>query len=112
MSIDFAKIREQNRLKANQPLQTKIKEKEPDWLDRINHLINHHLSELNSWEEEFVYNQKTYLIQCRSDAECKNRKVDFERVLSQRVKTRIEEIEKVLCTSICHALNKAKISHS
>lgn len=110
--VDFNKIREERRrqaeeIKKNSPA-TIIRQQKPDYLMRINHLIEYHLGVMTEWETNFVYNTKEFIINV---PEVKTRPEILEHILTEKVKSKIAELEAQFCTAVCHGLMKANIPH-
>lgn len=59
--VDFNKIREQNKAKAEAAAKAPKVSKVPDDLDNLRHLRDYHLGELTEWEAGFVENNFTFL---------------------------------------------------
>ena len=111
--VDFAaKLAEQKAKNAsliNKEKETgKLFEKKKTWLDRVNHLIEFHLSEMTEWEVNFCYSQKGFLHEVLLEKSKENVTVDLGFILSGRSKNKIEELEKQYCGQMCHALKEAK----
>jgi hypothetical protein len=103
--VDFAKIRADRQKEAEvQALRLKAeainKGVIPTWLDRINHLIEYHLTELDNWQEGFVYSVKEWLVRSPDSRP------------SEKQQNKIKEIEDQYCGQVCHALQKAGIPHA
>lgn len=86
--VDFAKLREQNKANARRLAEAPIP---PSELDRVNHILTFHLTELTDWEEGFVYSQKEWLTKKPGN------------YLSDKTATKLKEIEDSYCGSKCHA---------
>lgn len=109
--VDFAKLREDNRrrIEAEKNKPTVITPKKPNYLMRINHLIEYHLGEMTGWEEQFCYSNKEFMVNTKAVKEDKPE--DLEHILTEKVKSKIAELENSFCTSVCHGLMKANIPH-
>jgi len=64
-------------------------------LSRVQHIISEHLTELTSWEEDFIYSQLIWL-----------KKVEGNR-LSAKVLNHIKLMEERYCHSKCPILNRS-----
>lgn len=112
--VDFAKIVAARRLEGErlreevkkQP--TRIVQEPPLYWTRFQHLIQYHLGEMTSWEEQFCYANIEWLSKIPED----RRQAVAVSTLSAKVQAKLEELEDTYCGSICHAMMQAGIPHS
>jgi hypothetical protein len=112
--IDFEKIREENKKKAEAAIAsapaTIIRQEKPDYLRRLNHLIEYHLGVMTEWEANFAYSTKEFMI--NTDAVKNGKPEMLEHILTEKVKNKIAELEASFCNQMCHALMAAGVPHA
>lgn len=104
--VDFAKVLAQRKAINNAKMAeemknpTRIVPKFPEDIDKLRHLKDQHLGELNEWEANFVNDNFNFL------------KLNPAARLSDKVRGIMGKLEAEHCGSMCHALNRAGVPHA
>lgn len=106
--VDFNKIREERKAQMEQEKNKPAAPKRASWPVRVSHIIQYHLGELTTWEENFIYSQRSYVSEVQSASQDPEN-IDWDIVVSPKVQNKLEEIEDEYCSSICHAIRKSGV---